>query len=63
MQPEPEAGQVEVAKLSIRLPNGERILRRFKASDKMEVNSYSAGVFENRLVLTNTCTKGNIQLY
>ncbi|KAJ3125168.1 hypothetical protein HK098_000542 [Nowakowskiella sp. JEL0407] len=36
LEPEPEQGVPEVSKISIRLPNGERLVRRFPADYKIE---------------------------
>ncbi|KAJ3037530.1 FAS-associated factor 2 [Rhizophlyctis rosea] len=37
MPPEPAVGEAEVAKLGIRLPSGERLARRFRAEDKVQL--------------------------
>ncbi|KAJ3298243.1 hypothetical protein HK104_010951 [Borealophlyctis nickersoniae] len=37
LPPEPEASETDLAKLSIRFPNGERRVRRFRATDKIQL--------------------------
>lgn len=40
MKDEPEEGAFNVSKISIRLPSGDRIIRRFNSTDKVKVGSY-----------------------
>ena len=39
------ASEPDTAKVSVRLPNGERIIRRFRANDKIEVWSFGCRFF------------------
>jgi len=50
---EPHKSETEVAKLSFRLANGERVVRKFRATDTVEVNIFLMGLFNELIIYFN----------